>query len=465
MSLPIHRLSKEKDERMAYWFRRWAWRSSSARRGGVIALVCVALLVATVGVASAAPLASRAGLPRVARGGGAASRATPTGLASLPAARAWASDGAWFQRMIMLYASGNPAIQQVARTTAGQAGLSAAQLTTLAQATRATWLALMRADPASLGRPSARPNRAAQAATLLAYRRTIERIAGTHAAALLMNTSHAYTLISSRQWQATHLPHAPAASNIAFQGRYVLVYATSFSIPNTPAAQQYVALPDAYLKYADLGWASDIPAPYQSTYIINPSGPQYTVDVVAATGLGYASAQARSVPIQDVGPWNEDDNWWDPMNSTAAVAADCPLATTQLTGALTNAQVDGVCPGGQAGQDWRRVAYYLLYQHDQLPFFQSAAYMPTGSFSNGSAWPSAIPQNCPEATLASVNNDGAACGVSGYNANNGAWLRDGTYNSPVLNQSGIDLSPATDTSLGWVWPSSGFVFVNVSNLP
>ncbi len=453
---------------MMRWVRRWTWGrgerrdgSRAARRGAVVALACVALLVATVGAVSASPLATRVGL----RGAQPASRGAPAGVTSLPAAKAWASDGAWFQRMIMLYASGNPAIQQVALATAGQAGLSAAQQATLAQATRSAWLSMMRADPASLGRLGARPNRTAQAATLGAYRKALQRLAGAHLARLLVATDRAYAQINTSQWLTTHFANANKTGNIAFQGRYVMVYATSFSISGAPASQQYVAMPDAYLKYANLGWASNIPAPYQSTYIINPSGPEYTVDVVSATGRGYAAAGARNIPIEDVGPWNEDDNWWDPMNPSATVAAACPLATTQLTGALGNAQVDGICPGAQTGQDWRRVAYYLLYQHDQLPFFQSAAYSPTGPFKNGTAWPTAIPQNCPEATLASVNNDSSTCGDSGYNTNNGAWLRDGSYNSPILNQSGIDLSPATDSSLGWVWPSSGFVFVNVARLP
>ncbi|HEY6285574.1 MAG TPA: hypothetical protein VIX20_07930 [Ktedonobacteraceae bacterium] len=51
------------------------------------------------------------------------------------------------------------------------------------------------------------------------------------------------------------------------------------------------------------------------------------------------------------------------------------------------------------------------------------------------------------------------------NANNGAWLRAGTFNKGIANQSSIDLSPAVNKALGWVYPSSGLIKVNVSGLP
>jgi hypothetical protein len=73
-----------------------------------------------------------------------------------------------------------------------------------------------------------------------------------------------------------------------------------------------------------------------------------------------------------------------------------------------------------------------------MPFFQPPSYAPTGSFADASAWPSVLPTACPEASAASVNDD------------------------PVLNQSGIDLGSTVDRALGWRWPSSGFVAVNVA---
>jgi hypothetical protein len=127
--------------------------------------------------------------------------------------------------------------------------------------------------------------------------------------------------------------------------------------------------------------------------------------------------------------------------------------------------VEGICPNN--GQNLRRIYYYLLYQHYGLPFFQSAGYAPSGSFRDGTAWPIALAQGCAEAVAASVNNDGITCsgGPAGYNRNAGGWLRGGTYNAPVLNQSSIDVSPAVDKALGWTYPSSGLVQVYVGGLP
>jgi hypothetical protein len=89
-------------------------------------------------------------------------------------------------------------------------------------------------------------------------------------------------------------------------------------------------------------------------------------------------------------------------------------------------------------------------------------YCDTGS---GTGWPTALAHNCSEAAAASKNNDGITCyGSSGYNNHNGDWLRGGTYNS-VTNQSSIDLSPAVDKALGWVYPSSGLARVSWSALP
>ncbi|HEV2456935.1 MAG TPA: hypothetical protein VGS80_01110, partial [Ktedonobacterales bacterium] len=102
-----------------------------------------------------------------------------------------------------------------------------------------------------------------------------------------------------------------------------------------------------------------------------------------------------------------------------------------------------------------------------LPFFNPSGYSPSGSYRDATNWPGILPRDCPESAGASVNYDGVVCGgyPGGYNAHNGAWLRDGAYNSPVLTQSAIDLSPQVDQALGWTWPSSGFIKVNVGGLP
>ncbi len=255
---------------------------------------------------------------------------------------------------------------------------------------------------------------------------------------------------------------------------YVSVYATSFSIPGSTItlangqvfslSNPYVALPDAYLKFRNLGFNSSIPSFYQPYYLSAPNGstaPLYTVDIANSSG----QVVANQVMIADVGPWNEDDNWWAPVDTTTTIPNSCPV-TPPPAGQnwLSNAQVDGICPGPA---NWRRAAYYLLYQHGGLPFFQSSSYSPTGPYNNSTAWPPVMPLDCPEASLASINNDSAPCvgSLAGYNGNSGGWLRDGTYDHPVLNQSGIDLGPAADAALGWTWPSSGFIQTNISRLP
>ena len=52
-------------------------------------------------------------------------------------------------------------------------------------------------------------------------------------------------------------------------------------------------------------------------------------------------------------------------------------------------------------------------------------------------------------SVASVNNDGINCGggPDAYNAHNGGWLRGGTYDKGITNQSSIDLSPAVNKML------------------
>lgn len=69
------------------------------------------------------------------------------------------------------------------------------------------------------------------------------------------------------------------------------IYATQYN-PNTPGTTQ-VALPDKYLKFANLGW--------DYTYW----APPYTVSVRSSAG------SLSDVKVNEVGPRNEDDNYWD----------------------------------------------------------------------------------------------------------------------------------------------------------
>ncbi|MBA3824482.1 MAG: hypothetical protein H0X24_11390, partial [Ktedonobacterales bacterium] len=201
---------------------------------------------------------------------------------------------------------------------------------------------------------------------------------------------------------------------------------------------------------------------YQPYYWLGGRVAHWTVTVSTAAH----TASAADVPITDVGPWNEDDNWWDANGTSGTPASGCPVAVALVRSDAThNPLVNGICPNGR---NLRRLYYYLLYGHAGLPFFAAGAYAPSGTFADGTAWPAALPTLCAETVVASINPDGITCPGNlsgGYNGNHGAWLRDGTNDAPILNQASIDLSPAVDAALGWTYPSSGLVSVDVTRLP
>jgi hypothetical protein len=418
-----------------------------SRMGAVICSLCLIVVV----LLASSPLVRQA-------------QATAGARRTITSMTTWVADGAWFQRLIFLYASGDAPIQQAALASGRTAGLRDVETARVSAAVRAAWIALMSADPATLGRPDVAPNLAGQQHALGKLRATLRAVAGSRYNALLGATERTFAQATSPDWlrlqglTQTSQPGRPAPGSLVF------VYATSFSIPNPPRPGAYVALPDAFVKIANLGLVSSIPSVYQRFYLAAPRNgfvPYYTVDIANLQG----TPVARNVFIADVGPWNEDDNWWDIFEPRPVIASGCPVSSKLVSSqSLTNAQVDSICPGLR---NWRRVAYYLLYQHAGLPFFNPSGYKPSGSYSDATNWPAVLPQDCPESAAASVNYDGVVCGAypGGYNAHNGAWLRDGTYNSPVLNQSAIDLSPQVDQALGWTWPSSGFIKVNVGRLP
>ncbi len=363
--------------------------------------------------------------------------------------------------LIFVWASGTPAVQRVAQQTCAQLGLTTQQCAGVSAAVRSGWLDLGVRDPAALGRVGAAPNFAGRAEALNALAGQLGAATSGRTAALLAATQAAYAQISQPGWIATN-----ALSARALPAGTVLVWATSYqqsSLPHGLNAKKspYAALPDAYLKYANWGNVSSIPSLYQPYYAPNGGTAHWTVNIATAGG----TRSVANVLVTDVGPWNEDDNWWDANGTSATLPAGCPVSTNLIApDATSNALVDGICPNGQ---NLRRVYYYLLYQHAGLPFFQRAGYAPSGSFQDGTAWPIGLAQECAESTAASVNSDGIACysGPAGYNANNGGWLRGGTYDAPVLNQSSIDVSPAVDKALGWTYPSSGLVQVYVGGLP
>lgn len=384
------------------------------------------------------------------------------GAAPRPAASVSVRD---MHALFFIWASGTPAIRKVAAQRCAELALSAQQCARISAATRAAWLDLAAHDPAAIGRPLKRPNTIARAHALATLTAALTSATGGHLAPLLTATRATLTMVSQPRWI-----NANVLYGLANPPGSVVVWGTSYlqnPLPGglDPNKSPYAALPDAYLKYADWGQISNIPTIYQAIYAPGGTTAHWSVTVANAQG----TRVSVNVPITDVGPWNEDDNWWDPNATSTALAANCPLASPlAFSDATSNALVDGVCPAssGANGGNVRRIYYYLLYQHDGLPFFQSAGYKPSGTFADGTAWPGVLSRSCSEAAAASTNADGVTCypGTTAYNGNHSGWARDGTYNN-VLNQSSIDLSPGVNSAIGWTYPSSGLVLVTINGLP
>jgi hypothetical protein len=91
-----------------------------------------------------------------------------------------------------------------------------------------------------------------------------------------------------------------------------------------------VALPDKYVKFANLGWS--IPPPYNARY----GNPPYTVNI------NRGSNWVWGVQVREVGPWNIDDNYWDtamapihdgcsPISRCAGQRLNMPITITTIT--------------------------------------------------------------------------------------------------------------------------------------
>ncbi len=80
-----------------------------------------------------------------------------------------------------------------------------------------------------------------------------------------------------------------------------------------------VALPDKYVKFANLGWY--IPPPYNSRY----NNPPYTVNIYRSNHWVW------NVLVREVGPWNIDDNYWDAATGAnpRRMFSDIPLCWSE----------------------------------------------------------------------------------------------------------------------------------------
>jgi hypothetical protein len=362
------------------------------------------------------------------------------------------------QNLIFVWASGTASVQQKASLICQADNISISNCAEISADVRSAWLDVMQVDPASLGRIGVQANPVGRAQVYSVLAGKLSTLTQGKESLLLAQTQQAMQQLNAAAQQANNPLTSVGKTSYT-------VWATSFtqtSLPDglKPKISPYVALPDAYLKYANWGLISNIPSIYQPYYAPNGTKTNWSVTISLANG----TKKIANVLVTDVGPWNEDDNWWDANGSSTTLPSNCPISPTLIApNATSNRLVDGICPNGK---NLRRVYYYLLYTHDGLPFFQPPGYSPSGNFTDGK-WPTALTRGCSESAVASVNNDGITCGGGpvGYNANNSAWLRTGTFDKGIANQSSIDLSPAVNKALGWVYPSSGLIKVNVSALP
>ncbi len=122
---------------------------------------------------------------------------------------------------------------------------------------------------------------------------TLESEALTQIKYHLQNQTAEFDKWIDEQWAKEVAEHGLAAFKASSSSLSYRVFATQYH-PNPPSTYE-VALPDKYIKFANLGWE------HRSGYERN----DYTVD------LSFSGKSVSRVKILDVGPWNQDDNYWN----------------------------------------------------------------------------------------------------------------------------------------------------------
>ncbi len=107
------------------------------------------------------------------------------------------------------------------------------------------------------------------------------------------------------------------------------VFATQYA-PNTPGSVE-VAVPDKCVKFAALGQTGPL------AQAACPSG--YGLGLDYRVSLTLDNGHTATIPVKDVGPWNEDDNYWDPATGTSRPRrrfTDLPTGTPEAQAAFSN---------------------------------------------------------------------------------------------------------------------------------
>src|SRR6266702_6003900 len=203
------------------------------------------------------------------------------------------------QNLFFVWASGTTSIQQQALQICQTDNISPASCAEISADVRDAWLDLMQVDPASLGRIGVQENPSGRAQVYSVLAAKLSSLTQGQESLLLAQTQQTLQRLNAS------LLHARDNLMSAGTTSYT-VWATSFtqhSLPDglKPKTSPYVALPDAYLKYANWGHISSIPSIYQPYYA--PKGTKTNWSVTLSLPNG--TKKIANVLVTDVGPWNE----------------------------------------------------------------------------------------------------------------------------------------------------------------
>lgn len=107
------------------------------------------------------------------------------------------------------------------------------------------------------------------------------------------------------------------------------VYATRYD-PNTPGSVE-AAVPDKCAKFAALGWTGALSQA--------GCGAGYATSLDWRVSVTLDSGASATIPVKDVGPWNEDDNYWNASTGTPRprrVFGNLPTGTPESQAAFSN---------------------------------------------------------------------------------------------------------------------------------
>jgi hypothetical protein len=182
----------------------------------------------------------------------------------------------------------------------------------------------MQVDPAFLGRIGVRANPVGREQIYASLVVKLSTLTQGKESLLITQTQQALQQVNAFVLQANNPLTSSGKTSYT-------VWATSFtqtSLPNglNPQTSPYVALPDAYPKYANRGLISNIPSICQPYYAPKGTTTNWTVTITLTNG----TKKIANVLVTDVGPWNEDDNWWDANGSSIALPSNCPVSPTLI---------------------------------------------------------------------------------------------------------------------------------------